>query len=355
MWYQKLRSVLEDLGYVRTASDHAVFVRRNGEYVAFHVDDILAAAKNREAMTRMKKEIAERFETKDLGKVRHFCGFEITRDRPARTITVAQSRYIGIILERFGLENARPAPTPMTVNLPLDRLENATIDSHLYQSMLGSLMYASIGTRPDISFAVNTLAQHASAPGEPHLQALKRIFRYLAGTKDYHLIFNGRSEDHSLVGYVDADWAGDPNSRRSISGCVFFLNGCPISWAAKKQPSISLSSTESEYMASTLATREAVFLRQFLAELGFCPAGPIPIFVDNQSAIALARNPEFHARTKHIEVRHHYIREKLEDGVIDLKYIPTDDQVADIFTKPLPTVKHSKFVKGLSLLSQASA
>ena len=135
----------------------------------------------------------------------------------------------------------------MTVNPSLDRLENATIDTHLYQSMLGSLMYASIGTRPDISFAVNTLAQHASTPGEPHLQALKRIFRYLAGTKDYCLIFNGRSEDHSLVGYVDADWAGDPNSRRSISGCVFFLNGCPISWTAKKQPSISLSSTESEY------------------------------------------------------------------------------------------------------------
>ena len=317
--------------------------------MAFHVDDMLILAKGLAVKARMKQEIAKRFETKDLGKVHHFCGFEITRDRLSRTITVAHNRYFTIIIKRFGLENACPSPTPMAANLQLDRLENPTVDTHHYQSMLGSLMYASIGTRPDISFAVNTLAQHASAPGEPHLQVLKRIFRYLAGTKEYRLVFNGRAKDHSLVGYVDADWAGDSNSRRSISGYVFLLGGCPISWAAKKQPSISLSSTESEYMASTLATREAVFLRQFLVELGFRPTGPTPIFADNQSAIALAHNPEFHACTKHIEVRHHYIREKLEDRVIDLKFTPTGDQIADIFTKPLLIGKHSKFVHGLSL------
>ena len=215
--------------------------------------------------------------------------------------------------------------------------------------MLGSLMYSAIGTRPDISFAVNTLAQHASAPGEAHLRALKRIFHYLIGTKNYKLIFNGRTKDRTLIGFVDADWAGDANSRRSISGYVFFLNGTPVSWAAKKQPSISLSSTESEYMASSLATREAVYLRQFLVELGFRQIGPTPILIDNQSAIAIARNPEFHARTKHIEVRHHYVREKLEDGIIDLQYCPTADQTADILTKPLSLIKHEKFVKNLTL------
>ena len=152
-----------------------------------------------------------------------------------------------------------------------------------------------------------------------------------------------------MVSYVDADWASDPNSRHSISGYVFLLSGCLISWAAKKQPSISLSSTESEYMAMTLATHKAVFLQQFLIELGFHPPGPIPILIDNQSAIALTRNLEFHAHTKHIEVCHHYICEKLKDKVIDLKYIPTDDQVVDISTKPLQTVKYSRFVKGLSL------
>ena len=211
-------------------------------------------------------------------------------------------------------------------------------------------MYAATRTRPDIAFTVSTLAQHASAPGEPHLHAIKRVFHYLAGTRGYKLAFNGRVNDSSLIGYVDADWAGDANTCHSISSYVFLLGSSPISWAAKKQPSISLSSTESEYIASALATREAVYLRQFLIEIGFRPPGPIPLMVDNQSAIALARNPEFHARTKHIEVRHHYVREKIEDGVIDLQYCPTADQVADIFTKPLPFTKHSKFVKDLSIL-----
>ena len=201
-----------------------------------------------------------------------------------------------------------------------------------------------------LMYTVNTLAQHATAPGEPHLQALKRVYHYLAGTRGYKLVFNGRAKDPSLIGYADADWAGDANTRRSISGYVFFLGGSPVTWAAKKQPSISLSSTESEYMASSLATREVVYLRQFLIEIGFRPPGPIPLLINNQSAIALARNLEFHARTKHIEVRHHYVREKLEDGVIDLQYCPTADQIADIFTKPLPIVKHSKFVKDLSII-----
>ena len=172
-----------------------------------------------------------------------------------------------------------------------------------------------------ISFAVNTLAQHALAPGEPHLQA-KCVFHYLTGTWEYCLIFNGQIKDSSLVSYVDADdWASDPNSHHSISGYVFLLSGCLISWAAKKQPSISLSSTESEYMAMTLATCEAVFLWQFLIELGFHPPSPIPICINNQLAIALACNLEFHAHTKHIEVHHHYICEKLKDEVIDHQYI----------------------------------
>jgi transposase InsO family protein len=352
MWYKKFKSSLDEMGFQRTNSDHAVFTRRTGGFacVAFHVDDTLIITRDEAMKSRVKEEISHHFETKDLGKVKLFCGFEITRDRSARTITVGQERYNKIILERFGLENARPVTTPMAINLQLERQENATIDVHLYQSMLGSLMYAAVGTRPDISFAVNTLAQHASAPGEEHLRALKRIFQYLIGTKSYKLVFNGRTKDRTLIGFVDADWAGDVNSRRSISGYVFFLNGTPISWTAKKQPSISLSSTESEYMASSHATREAVYLRQFLTEIGFRQNIPTPILVDNQSAIALARNPEFHARTKHIEVRHHYVREKLEEGIIELQYCPTADQTADILTKSLPAVKHLNFVKNLTFL-----
>jgi hypothetical protein len=148
----------------------------------------------------------------------------------------------------------------MAVNMQLKKLKTPTVNIHQYQSMLGSLMYASISAHPNISFAVNTLAQHPSAPSEPHLQVLKCVFHYLAGMQEYHLIFNGQIKDSSLVGYVDADWASNLNSCHSISGYIFLLSGCLISWAAKEQPSISLSSTESEYMATTLATHEAVFL-----------------------------------------------------------------------------------------------
>lgn len=185
MWYKKFKSSLDEMGFQRTNSDHAVFIRRSGGFacVAFHVDDTLSITRSETMKIRVKDEISQHFETKDLGKVKLFCGFEITRDRSARTITVGQERYNQIILERFGLENARPVTTPMAMNLQLEKLDNPTIDVHLYQSMLGSLMYAAVGTRPDISFAVNTLAQHASAPGEEHLCALKRIFQYLIGTK----------------------------------------------------------------------------------------------------------------------------------------------------------------------------
>jgi hypothetical protein len=237
----------------------------------------------------------------------------------------------------------------MAMNLQLKKLDIPTVDVQLYQSMLGSLMYTAMGTRPNISFTVNTLAQHTSSPGEEHLRALKRIFQYLIGMKNYRLVFKGRTKDCTLVGFVDADWAGDANSRRSITRYVFFLNGTPVSWSAKKQPSISLSSTESEYMASSQAAHEAVYLQQFLTEIGFRRKDPTPILIDNQLAIAIARNLEFHAHTKHIEVRHHYMWEKLKDGIIELEYCPNADQTADILTKALALVKHLKFVKSLTL------
>jgi hypothetical protein len=238
----------------------------------------------------------------------------------------------------------------MAANLQLDKLESPSVDTKLYQSMLGSLMYAAIGTHPDISFAVNTLAQHATAPGDHHLCMLKHVFHYLAGTTNYHLVFNRHANDSSLVGYSDADWAGDLTTCRSITSCVFLFGGTPVYWAAKKQPSISLSLTESEYMASSFVMHEAVYLHQLLTELEFRLSGPTPLYIDNQSTIALTRNPEFHAHTKHIEVRHHFVREKLEDGIIDLHYCPTADQLADIFMKALPIVKHLKFVKDLTLI-----
>jgi hypothetical protein len=287
---------------------------------------------------------------RDMGEVHWFLAMEITRDRAAKTITINQRQYLSKILKRFRMEKAHPMSTPMAANLKLPKLEVATIDRHLFQSMLGSLMYAAVGTRPDIAFATHYLAQHTISPGKKHLEALKRVFRYLKGTQDLGLVYDGKQFGEGLSGFSDSDWAGEQNTRRSVSGYCFTFCGAATSWSSKKQQTIALSSTEAEYMAMTHAGKEATFLQNIYGEVGIPTPLPTPLLVDNQSAIALAENPIFHARTKHIDVRHHWIREKIESGQLELEYVPTADQVADIFTKPLNGEKFKKFRDVLGLV-----
>ena len=232
----------------------------------------------------------------------------------------------------------------------------ADADVKLYQSMLGLLMYAMIGTRPDLAFSVGALSKHAATPGAEHFRAMKRVYRYLQGTKDLRLTYRGSppgSEDDisgDLLGYVDADWASDINDRRSISGFVFMLSGSAITWSSKRQQSTALSSTEAEYMAASAATKEAIWLRSFLSELGQLRLPyTVPLLIDNQSAIALIKNPEHHEQTKHIAVRYHFIRDAYEDSVIEPEYVLTGDQVADVLTKPLAREKHTRFLNAMGL------
>jgi hypothetical protein len=201
----------------------------------------------------------------------------------------------------------------MAANLKLPKLESPGVDTQLYQSMLGSLMYMAISMHPDICFAVGLLAQHATTPGEDHFNGIKRVYHYLNGTQDLALQYRG-SHFNNPVGYSDADWARDPNTQHSLSGYCYLFCGAAISWASKKQPTIALSSTEAEYMAVTHAGKEAVFLQHLYGDVGIPIQTPLFLLVDNQSMIQIAENPIFHARSKHIEVRHHWIREKLEDG-----------------------------------------
>lgn len=213
-------------------------------------------------------------------------------------------------------------------------------------------MYAVVGTRPDLAYTACYLTQFAAAPGPEHLDALKYAYHYLAGTADYSMVME-RSHTLDLTGYADSDWAGDPADRRSISGYTFTLGSNTISWSTRKQPSVALSSTEGEYMALTEAGREATYLRQFLIDLRFTFENPITLHIDNQSAIQLALNTSaaYSARTKHIDTRHHWIRQQIANGIICLKYIPSADQIADILTKALPSTKVQKFSSDLCLKS----
>ena len=238
------------------------------------------------------------------------------------------------------------------------------VDTNLqqeYQRAIGSLMYAMVQTRPDIAYAVSTLAQFSSNPNGTHWAAVKRVFRYLKGTLNLGIEYNKDAvQGQELVGYSDADYAGDRDNRRSTSGFVFMLAGGPITWLSKKQTSVALSTCEAEYMAMSKASTEAMWLRKLLHEIDFStpptpPATNLDIaikpmlYADNQGAIALTENPVFHNKTKHIENQYHYIRERMAEGSITIAYISTDNMIADGLTKPLPRIKFQRFVQQIGL------
>lgn len=215
-----------------------------------------------------------------------------------------------------------------------------------YREALGSLMYASVGTRPDITFAVSILSRFAGNPGVAHKDAVIRVFRYLKGTRDLRLTYGTREMD--MVGYGDADGSMQ-EGRRAISGNAFLIDGGAVSWASKTQEIVSLSTTESEYVAATHAAKEAIWLRQLLGQVFGPFDGPSTLFCDNQSAIALTKDHQYHARTKHIDVRYHFLRWIVEQGTIRLVYCPTSDMIADVLTKALPSLKAKHFAAELGL------
>ena len=197
-------------------------------------------------------------------------------------------------------------------------------------------------TRPDVAFAVSSLAQHTTNPGPEHWDALKRVFLYLRSTIEYCITFGGENNG-KLAGYTDASFAEDSATRRSTGTYIFTLNRGPISWTSKRQLTVALSTTEAEYMAMCQAAREAIWLRQLLTELGLHQES-VQVYADNKGAIALGKNPEFHKRSKHIDVQYHYVREQVQSGRISTPYLPTNQMVADGLTKAVSPELHLRFI-----------
>ena len=230
------------------------------------------------------------------------------------------------------------------------------VDPVAYQSMVGSLLYAAMATHPDIAHAVGAVSKFNSRPTVVHLTAVKRILRYLSGMINLALKYRKLSRGSEyLLGYSDADWAGDLDDRHSTTGNLFMMAGGVIGWLSKKQASVALSTSEVEYVALSLATQEAVWLRRLLTEVGF-PSAPVMLMEDNQGAIAIARNPIAHSRTKHIDICYDYIREALQDDVISLQYCPTNEMVAVLLTKPLSKTLFEKLrlAMGMNILPTLS-
>jgi len=250
------------------------------------------------------------------------------------------------------MSDCAPVRIPLSVGAKLPPVATEEKSFHSkYQSMVGSLMYLMVATRPDLGYAVGAVSQFAASPDEEHLAAVKRILRYIKGTAGYQLNLGGDLKGLQLEAWSDADWAANNIDRKSISGYCFKLGVGAVSWRSKKQTSVALSSTEDEYMALTQATKEAMWIKFFLTELGVFNSDGIPINVDNQSCVALAKSPEFHARTKHIDIQYHFIREKVEDKSVKLEFCPTDQMVADVLTKALPLEKHQWCTTNMGVVS----
>ncbi|UYV66792.1 hypothetical protein LAZ67_4002870, partial [Cordylochernes scorpioides] len=269
----------------------------------------------------------------------------VSRKYPEKdgSISIDQEKYIEELLAKYRMKEAKPISTPMDSNSKLTKIsliegENEPVKRVEYQSLIGSLIYLSVSTRPDIAYAVSVLGQFSNDPMRQHWNAAKRVLRYLKGTLCLKITYEKTNE--TLYGCVDADWGGNLADRKSQTGLVFFLAGGPIAWESKKQQTVALSSTESEYIALCEAGKEAVYLRALLDEMGFGELlnEPTVLKTDNQGAQQLARNPVHHARTKHIDIKWHYIRSICSDGLIEVVHTPTQENVADILTKGLPRV-----------------
>ena len=355
-WYKALCRAMEELGFTRLEADHGVFFKRIGEDVvilAVHVDDCAVTGNSMTIIEEFMIEMNKKYKLTDTGPASWLLGIKITRDLTNRKLSLSKHAYIEAIITKYNFNDLKPLAIPIDPSIPLSKTQGpskledvARMKNIPYREAVGSLMYAAMGTRPDIAFATSTVAQFCDNPGWVHWEAMKWIFRYLLGTKKLELVYGG--ESRGIVGYVDADGASQEH-RRAISGYVFIVDGGAVSWSSKKQELVTLSTTEAEYVAQTHAAKEAVWLRRLLTELFGPMEGPTTLFSDSKSAIALAQDGHYHARTKHIDIRYHFIRYIIEAGTIKLVYCSTDNVTADTLTKALPSVKAKHFASALGL------
>ena len=352
-WYGRIYSFFMCKGFARSESDHSLFINYEHQVILLlYVDDIVLAAPTMDQIDWIRLQLYTEFDMTDLGELTTFLGLEISRNREKRTLHLSQSRYIAKILDLHGMQNSNSAVTPADVHIRLEKssqgFEATPKDRQRYQSAVGSLMYTMLGTRPDIAYAVSKVSQYCSNPDTTHWTAVKRIFHYLAGTQNYGLGYGVHGQG---IGFTDADW-GSGEDRRSVGGFAFILGGAAVSWSSKKQGTVALSSTEAEYMALTQGVKESIWLQAILIDLGAIrhAAEVQHISIDNQGALALAKNPQFHARTKHIDIQYHFVREHVQNRRITLTYCPTSDMTADVFTKALPQPAFVKHRRGLGLV-----
>ncbi|PKU77855.1 Retrovirus-related Pol polyprotein from transposon TNT 1-94 [Dendrobium catenatum] len=335
-WYNTFTSFLISIGFLQSLSDPSLFKFHNDQiaiYLLVYVDDILITGNNTDALNNVIQKLNSRFSMKLLGEANSFLGIHIKKGDGVYFLS--QSSYANSILQTAQLSRCNPVRNPTCTKMPKEFPPDPLLtDPQMYRRLTGSLQYLCL-TRPDIAYSVNLISQHMHQPLPEHAYLLKRLLRYIKGTLDYGIPIS--KSNLSLSSFSDADWAGDPISRKSTSGYCSFLGDTIVSWTVKKQSTVARSSTESEYRSLAALTADVVWLRRLLSDFGVQQDKPTDIFCDNTSAIALANNPVFHARTKHIEIDHRFVRDHIQQQNIRILPISTIDQTADIFTKSLST------------------
>lgn len=342
-WFHALRDFLMQYGFNNAKSDTSLSTYKSGSTIAYfliYVDDLLLTGNDPSFLRKFKTALAEKFSLKDLGQPSHFLGVEIVPT--ASGLFLTQHHYVRDLLQHANMADSKPVSTPMATSFSSTAVsDSSTCDSTLFRSIVGSLHYLAI-TRPDVAFPVNKLAQHMQAPTASHMQALKRILRYLKSTISHGLHLT-KSSNQTLTAFCDADWGGDTQDRKSTGAYLIYFGPNAVSWSCKKQPTVARSSTEAEYRTIATTTAELLWLQQLLQELGVPTTAPT-IYSDNIGATYLCANPVFHFRMKHLAIDYHFVRDLVAENKLTVSHVPTSHQLADLLTKPLSASRH-KFLK----------
>ena len=348
-WNSKIDGYFIKNGFNRSTSEPSLYVKKKGTeflVLCLYVDDLIYFGSSMNMVEDFKKKMMKEFEMTDMGLMKYFLGIQVRQEKGK--IFMCQEKYIEDLLKKYHMDKSKPISTPMALNERLQQNDGVEkIDAKVYRSLVGSLIYLT-NTRPDIMHSVSVVSRFMNDPSKAHFSVAKRILRYLNGTKKQGIQYE-KEDNCKLVGFTDSDWAGSLDDRKSTSGYIFCLGSNAISWSSKKQKSVALSSAEAEYIAATDSACEAVWLRRILKDLQFDQEESTKIFCDNMSAIAMTKNPVFHARSKHIELRHHFIRDLVNKGEICIEFVSTHDQPADILTKSVTIEKFEKFKNFLKI------
>lgn len=351
-WYSKIEAYFQREGFVKCPSEHTLFIKIGGEcmilVVSLYVDDLIFTGSSKEMFEEFKRSMENEFDMTDLGRMTCFLGVEVTQN--ADGIFIGQSKYAREVLERFGMDKSKPVSTPVATGNKLTKEGDGNeVDTTHYKQIVGNLMYLT-ATRPNLMYVVGLISRYVERPTEIHLQAAKRVMRYLKGTINFGILYSSKGLGE-LLAYTASDYAGDLDDRKSTSGYVFLLGTSAISWSSKKQPVVTLSTTEVEFIAAASCACQGVWLRRILNQLGQSQNQCLPIYCDNSSTIKLSKNPVMHGRSEHIDVRFHFLRDLVKDGVIELIFCNTQEQLSDIMTKPVKVETFLKFRRQLGMCS----